>query len=328
MIKLGPATLRKLVFLLGSYLNTEEDRRTRVRLSVGELALLENLPWQDSNEVFITDLVSRLGAYGQVESGDEALWVFLDSIKDYGGVDFRKRIDKLWTEIVNTIEGTRYQDLQSLTVYIKNPETRKTVGVGLLVQEDYVITCGGVIREAVNENLSPEIEVGVGLNSKAAKTLVKQERLRSARVIDYVSHYGEEIVILRLDGPSLSGELHAKISSAGDSRRNLFEAYGYVGPNSPDDYVRGEILGNASYDSEDNEQDLLVDSVLLAPHEDEVVYSGMRGAGVLDLARNRVIGILVRELEGRQRRAEAVDGLIVSLEPFCSHLNNGGPSDG
>lgn len=99
MFQLRPETLKKIVILLGPYLNTEHERRTRVTLSVGKLLLLDSLPWSNSNEVFIVELVSRLVDYGQMESGDEALWVFLDSIKSYGGVDFRKRIDKLWTEI-------------------------------------------------------------------------------------------------------------------------------------------------------------------------------------------------------------------------------------
>ncbi|NJL39671.1 MAG: hypothetical protein HC833_13380 [Leptolyngbyaceae cyanobacterium RM1_406_9] len=271
------------------------------------------MDWESSDETFFTNLVDCLSDYGRMSSGQEALWMLLDYVKSKSGEDSKKRIDKLWAEMTNSqtlISGARYQDLYALTVQIRHPETNQVVGVGVLIQ-NRIVTCGDVVRAAGNDQLSFDKSIHIFL----PKSVGSRERLRAATVETLVRHHEDEIVVLQLLGDSLPGTVHAQISSASDSRGHKFQTYGYVGAHDlPNDYANGEILGYAGLDLE-------VDCVLLRPDDGEIIHLGMRGACVLDLNQDKVVGILLRPL--RDRRAAAVDAHIVNLEPLKSILNSG-----
>ena len=313
----GPKILDKLVTLLKPFLQKEEDRKSRVYLSVGELPLLENLPWDGSSDAFITYLVFALIDYGRMESGEEALGVFLNYIKEKkGSPDFKKRIDQVLAEMTASklpVSGTRYQDLCALTVRIRHFESDQTVGVGILIQEEHVITCGQVIRAASNGNLYKGIKVQVSLSKAAAK----QERQRVAKVMQYMDYRDDEIVILKLLGDPLPGKLYARIGDANESDQHLFKAYGYVGiRNLPNDYIEGKILGYAGY------HNLEVDCIILKPENRRMTNIGMKGAGVLDMENNKVVGFWLGLVED-QPRAQAVEASIVYLKPLVSSLRVG-----
>ena len=92
--------LQKLLHLLRPYLRDENERRTYLMRALGmDTPVLNRLVWSTSVDVFITNMVNELVAFGDIAPGQPALCALLEVIREEVGVDVKDNIEKLLLQI-------------------------------------------------------------------------------------------------------------------------------------------------------------------------------------------------------------------------------------
>ena len=214
-------------------------------------------------------------------------------------------------------ENVRLQSLRDFTVQIRHSKTDAIVGTGIAFSQDgRIITCAHVVEAA-----------GVEYRSLKAKDLgvyfpqVRggEEKKRRAIVEKFFSNKDDDIVLLKLtDGPSpLAPEQIAVLGYSDYSEGHPFLSYGYSAI-EPYQSIRagGIVLG--SVEPPDN-VDLYVDPMQLQSRQIDV---GMSGAGVLDVERNLVVGLVAERYFPKYKGpikddvSWAVDSKILTFDPF------------
>lgn len=210
----------------------------------------------------------------------------------------------------------RTQNLRNFTVQILHQNRPTVAGTGVILsREGEIVTCAHVVRSAVGN--------GGDLQDEKIPVYfpqVKDEafKKRGAVVKAYFSKYEDDIVLLQVvdELPPLGAEHVAIVGTAEVSDGHAFRCYGYRSLGAyPAGYADGLILGSI-----EPRRDTLVqvDPVQLRASQ---IDRGMSGAGVLDVERNLIVGIVAEtwypksNLKDRDT-AFAVNARVLSLEPF------------
>ncbi len=210
----------------------------------------------------------------------------------------------------------RTQNLRGFTVQILHQNKPTIVGTGVIIAKDgRIVTCAHVARGAVanpsnflNEKIPiyfPQLS-----NNKFKK--------RMAIVKAYLSEYEDDVVLLQVvdELPPLKSEHIAILGMAENSDGHAFKCYGYRTLGQyPAGYADGLILGSIEPRRESSVQ---VDPVQLRSSQ---IDKGMSGAGVLDVERNLVIGIVAETWYPKSNLKDrdtsfAVNASVLALEPF------------
>jgi hypothetical protein len=97
---ISSASIQKLLVLLRPYLRDENERRAYLLRALGMNApVLNRLILNTSVDVFITNMVNELVAFGDIAPGQPALCVLLEVIREDVGVDVRSDIDELLLQL-------------------------------------------------------------------------------------------------------------------------------------------------------------------------------------------------------------------------------------
>lgn len=100
-------SIQKLLRLLRRYLRDENERRAYLIMALGmDAPVLNRLVWSTSVDVFITNMVNELVAFGDVDPGQPALCALLEVIREYAGVDIKARIDELLRQLREELTET------------------------------------------------------------------------------------------------------------------------------------------------------------------------------------------------------------------------------
>ncbi|MCB9418156.1 MAG: trypsin-like peptidase domain-containing protein, partial [Ardenticatenaceae bacterium] len=185
--------------------------------------------------------------------------------------------------------GTIPQNLRDYTVQIRDPETNRIHGTGLAItMNGQIITCAHVIksilkvhpREAANAEIGVYFPQARGDDRKKFKATVAQ---------CFPSH-DDDVVVLQLDAPPpLGPEQLPILGTAEPSAFNPFRSYGY---RRLAQYQAGHAHGTILDAVEAPEElTLHAEPVQL---ESKQINSGMSGAGVLDIERNLVVGLIAQ----------------------------------
>jgi hypothetical protein len=219
----------------------------------------------------------------------------------------------LGAEIVSIIEkfGRRVKTKNSLrefTVQIWHRAEQRIVGTGFVFQpEGKILTCAHVIRDASAEGeVAPGIEVRVRFSRDQVSPSHQQEY--KAKVVEafhqiHNNHYYDDVVVLELiDAPAslINKQQMARLEPAyhppgnHDSFGNPFRSYGYspTGNYLSSTYADGEIVGPVQAFA-DIEIYLRADPLELRADN---VNRGMSGAAILDMKRDRVVGLITHQL--------------------------------
>ena len=224
--------------------------------------------------------------------------------------------------MTTTDPKVRLQVLRDFTVQIRTSSMDRIVGTGIVVSTDgTIITCAHVVREAgVEPRTAGDATVGVFLAQMPDADL----KARQATVLACFTDYDDDVVVLRLvdGGAGLTSQHVAVLGSAASSANHEFRSYGY-----PDlqqfiaGIANGRILGDVEAPLGKR---LRTDPIQLASSQ---VAGGMSGAGVLDLERNLVVGIVAQtwnpnESTKHRDTAWAVDARVLAFDPLDLPLSD------
>ena len=240
--------------------------------------------------------------------------------------------------------GVRTQNLRNFTVQIRHAKTDAIVGTGIAVSTSgQVVTCAHVVEQATGMDLRRGSPPGLLKKLwKPIKSILRrepdgsiednapevgvyfpqarggEEKARRAKVACCFPQHDDDVVLLQLtDGPApLAPGQIAELGRAEESCFHPFRSYGY---RRLEDYIAGHAHGTIMDCVESPpDRNVQAEPVQL---ESQQINQGMSGAGVLDIERNLVVGIVSEtwfpDLSTKDRdTAWAVNARVLSLEPL------------
>lgn len=216
-------------------------------------------------------------------------------------------------------KNPRLQRLRDFTVHIRDPENKITVGTGIAISDDQILTCAHVVDAVWTLKKDKTDRVGVYFPKFGARAA----ECHQAEVYCCHPNHDDDIVSLRLiDGIApLGPDQFAKLGSAEKSEDNPFRSYGYSPTGGyPATRANGLIMGSVE---PPEQKELLADPIQLSSTE---IDRGMSGSAVLDTERNLVVGLVSERYfpKGwvKGNIAYAVDTLVLGLDPFSLNLQD------
>ncbi len=213
-------------------------------------------------------------------------------------------------------QETLLQNPRDYTVQIRRISDGAIFGTGVVVSmTGQIVTCAHVVRACGVEPRSPgDTLVGVYFPQVRGP----EPKNRRATVAACFADYDDDVVLLQIiDGPvPLGPEQIAVLGDAARSDRHEFRAYGYRRLTS---YLGGHADGRIMGEVDPPEgRRVQSDPVQL---ESQQINHGMSGAGVLDMQRNLVVGLVAEtwfpDQTGKDRDTGwAVNARVLSLAPL------------
>jgi tetratricopeptide (TPR) repeat protein len=217
--------------------------------------------------------------------------------------------------------NVQIQSPREFTIQIRHFTSNAIVGTGFVVSDNgLAITCAHVVQAATDNSICQK---GLGISAYFEKS----KTMWWAEVIGCFEGFDDDVALLQLrdeDGSFYLPDLMrpAKVAHADQSAGNRFRSYGY---RPLDIYSGGLAEGRILGDVEPpNGCVLQLDPIQL---ESSQINSGMSGAAVLDLERDRVVGIISETWfpneTGKDRdTAWAVNVRVLALPPIALLISN------
>ncbi len=225
--------------------------------------------------------------------------------------------------VTTGLRKVRLQNLRDFTVQIRRLADGAIVGTGVVISmRGRVVTCAHVVEAAmgVHPRDADGAEVGVYFPQAGGG----ERKDRRATVAGCFRQYDDDVVLLQLsDGPTpLNPDQIAVLGKAEESCYHPFRSYGY---RRLEQYIAGHAHGTIM-DCVESPEGCCVQTEPVQL-ESSQINQGMSGAGVLDVERNLVVGIVSEtwfpDLSTKDRdTAWAVNARVLSLEPLNLDLRD------
>ncbi len=225
------------------------------------------------------------------------------------------------------------------TVQIRHSTTNALVGTGIVVSSEKIVTCAHVaVAAGVNPRLGRRIPsswemVLQSVFGRKAESLMevrdaevgvyfpewrgRKSEERRATVVSWFSEYEDDVVVLQLiGGPApVRPEQIARLGTATPSYGNPFSSYGYSPTSvSPASAPPGTIGSTVERVPDSQLQAELFEL------NSRGIDAGMSGAGVLDMTRNLVVGLIFGRYYPnspvRDELGYGVDSYVLTFDPF------------
>jgi hypothetical protein len=199
---ISSASIQKLLILLRPYLRDENERRAYLLRALGMNApVLNRLILNTSVDVFITNMVNELVAFGDIAPGQPALCVLLEVIREDVGIDVKDSIDQLLQKIREELQKAEItcNSVQTTDALIEQVEQLLSNPNGYIYLEKLVVREAKALAEVMQGELEACPWVLYPNNPTQCQQCfdyleVKSERL--VRTLITIIHYGrnEEFV--------------------------------------------------------------------------------------------------------------------------------------
>lgn len=218
--------------------------------------------------------------------------------------------------------GTILQKLRDFTVQIRRPDNDEIVGTGLAITMDgRVITCAHVVYAAllVHPREAANAEVGVYFPQARGD----ERKAYRATVAQCFPGHDDDVVVLQLDGPTpLGPEQLPVLGTAEPSAFHPFRSYGYRRlAQYRDGHAHGTIL-----DAVAAPEDLKLHAEPIQL-ESRQINQGMSGAGILDVERNLVVGLIAEVYKAKadgidQGTSWGINARVLTIPPMAVALQD------
>ena len=225
------------------------------------------------------------------------------------------------------VQNVRLQRLRDFTVQKRDQDSDRSistgiVGTGIVIEPDRIITCAHVVQAALGRSPKDAADEKVEVHFPRVEG---REPLSLHAVVDRCfREHDDDIIALRLvDGTApLGPDQLPKLGSADPSEGNSFRSYGYSPTGDrPATRAMGTIMGSVE---PPEDKALLVDPIQLKSTD---IDRGMSGSAVLDIKRNRVVGLVAERYYPKDLikpdLAYAVDNRVLTYIPFQFPLSSG-----
>jgi Trypsin-like peptidase domain len=222
------------------------------------------------------------------------------------------------SDLASVSMNTQAQRLIDFTVQIRHTATNAVIGTGVVASDEgEIITCRHVVELA---GVDPQRATGQEVGIVFPRTRNREERIGRARVIKCFIDFEDDVVVLQIaQKMAIAPSEIAVLGTADLSEGNPFRSYGFRQlDKSPSGYAEGTIMGSVlPFEG----QTLQVDPIELRTRD---IRPGMSGAGVLDMKRNLVIGLVAQRWNPGDSPVDdniawAIDNYVFKFEPV--HLD-------
>ena len=219
-------------------------------------------------------------------------------------------------------EGVLLQNLLDFSVQIRHRDTDCVVGTGVAISNGgQILTCAHVVRAA---GLDPRDVGGAEVGVYFPQARGGEIKARRARVSACCPHSDDDIVVLQLEGgaPPLGPEQIAVLGGGEASTGHGFLSFGFSPLDPyPSRRADGKILGPVYPPAGKTVQ---VNPLELRSRD---IRHGLSGAGVLDVERNLVVGLVAERWNPGDERLDddvgwAVDATVLTFDPFLLALRD------
>jgi hypothetical protein len=195
--------------------------------------------------------------------------------------------------------GTLLQNLRNFTVQIRDPATDRIVGTGLAVTMDgRIITCAHVIHAALLVHPRNAANATVGVYFPQARG--DERKAYRATVAQCFPGHDDDVVVLQLDGPPPLGP--EQLPTLGTAEPSAFHPFRSFGFRRLAHYQAGHAHGTI-LDAVPSPQGYTLHTEPIQLESNQI-NQGMSGAGILDIERNLVVGLIA---EVHKAKADGID---------------------
>jgi len=218
--------------------------------------------------------------------------------------------------------GTILQNLRDFTVQIRDPENGRIHGTGLAITMDgKVITCAHVIHAILTVHPRDAANAEVGVYFPQARG--DERKAYRATVAQCFPSHDDDVVVLQLDAPPPLGP--EQLPTLGTAEPSAFHPFRSFGFRRLAQYQAGHAHGTI-FDAVPSPQGYTLHAEPIQLESNQI-NQGMSGAGILDVERNLVVGLIAEVHKAKpdgidQGTSWGINARVLTIPPLAVALQD------
>ncbi|MCC6605362.1 MAG: trypsin-like peptidase domain-containing protein [Anaerolineae bacterium] len=218
--------------------------------------------------------------------------------------------------------GTILQNLRDFTVQIRDPETDRIHGSGLAITMDgKVITCAHVIKSILDVHPREAANAPIGVYFPQARG--DERKAYRATVAQCFASHDDDVVVLQLDAPPPLGR--EQLPTLGTAEPSAFHPFRSFGFRRLAQYQAGHAHGTI-FDAVPSPQGYTLHAEPIQLESNQI-NQGMSGAGILDVERNLVVGLIAEVHKAKpdgidQGTSWGINARVLAIPPLTVALQD------
>ncbi|MCB8980267.1 MAG: trypsin-like peptidase domain-containing protein [Ardenticatenaceae bacterium] len=218
--------------------------------------------------------------------------------------------------------GTILQNLRDFTVQIRDPDTDRIHGTGLAITMDgKVITCAHVIYSILTVHPRDAANAEIGVYFPQARG--DERKAYRATVAQCFPSHDDDVVVLQLDAPPPLGPEQLPI--LGTAEPSAFHPFRSFGFRRLAQYQAGHAHGTI-FDAVPSPEGYTLHTEPIQLESNQI-NQGMSGAGILDVERNLVVGLIAEVHKAKpdgidQGTSWGINARVLTIPPLAVALQD------